>query len=71
MAVIFGFWAIIPVLFTYATSRISVTHQNIYSPLIFIIHIKEEINPTTGYKAQCESRHITRCVCTNDDNAVW
>ena len=29
IAVIFGFWAIIAVLFTYATSRISVTHQNV------------------------------------------
>jgi len=43
IAVIFGFWAIMPVLFTYETSRISVTHQNVYLSLIIMKYTKEEM----------------------------
>ena len=54
IAVIFGFWAIIPVLFTYATSRISVTHQNVYLSLIIMKYTKKKWNPTAGHKTQSE-----------------
>jgi hypothetical protein len=36
MAVILGFWAIIPVLFTYATSRISATQKYLFTTEIQI-----------------------------------